>query len=92
MNEINNLINRITELERIVANRAQQQISYPLDDISKQILNEKLASVVASSKSPTSENQAVDEAGAASYNVLKAPDAFVQVTVNGTLYYIPVFT
>lgn len=92
MNDINNLINRIAELERIVAERKNQQISYPLDDISKQILSEKLASVVASTKVATSENQAVNEAGAASYNVLKSPDAFVQVTVNGTIYYLPAFT
>lgn len=92
MNDIHNLINRITELERIVENRTHQQISYPLDDISKQILSEKLASVVSSSKVSTSENQTVNESGSGSYNVLKAPDAFVQVTVNGTLYYIPVFT
>ena len=45
-----------------------------------------------STKDATSENQAVDEGGAATYSVLKPPDAFVQVVVNGTTYYIPVFT
>lgn len=47
--------------------------------------------IVSSSKSATSENQAVNEAGASSYNVLKAPDAFAQVTINGVTIYIPYF-
>lgn len=48
--------------------------------------------VTGSSKGATSENQSVNEAGVASYSVLKAPDAFLQVTVASTVYYIPVFT
>ena len=49
------------------------------------------SNIVSSSKSATSENQAVNEAGAATYSVLGVPDAFIQVTIGATLYYIPVF-
>lgn len=90
-NDINTLMNRIIELERIVAHKQQQQISYPIDDISKTILANKLGSVVSSAKSATSENQNVNEAGVATYSVLQAPDAFVQVTINGTVYYLPAY-
>ena len=45
-----------------------------------------------SSKVSSSENQSVNEAGSSTWNVLKAPDAFLETTVGGTLYYIPVFT
>ena len=50
------------------------------------------STLVSSSKSATSENKSVNEAGVATYSVLNPPDAFIQITVNGTLYYIPVFT
>lgn len=45
----------------------------------------------SSSKSNSSENQAVNEGGAATYNVLKSPDGFLQITIDGTTYYIPYF-
>lgn len=48
--------------------------------------------VAISSKSSTSENQAVNESGASSYSVLKAPDGFLETTINGTTYYIPYFS
>lgn len=48
--------------------------------------------ISASGKSATSENQSVNEGGVATYSVLKAPDAFLQVVVQGSTYYIPVFT
>ena len=48
--------------------------------------------LVASSKTATSENQAVDEAGAATYSVLKPPDAFWQFTDSvGVIRYIPIY-
>lgn len=54
---------------------------------------ENLASNLGESgKSATSENQAVNEAGMDSYDVLKKPDSFLEVNISGTLYYIPVFT
>ena len=48
--------------------------------------------IATSAKGATTENQAVNEGGVATYSVLKPPDAFVQVIVSGTTYYIPVFT
>lgn len=50
-----------------------------------------LARVVVSTKTLASENQAVAEGGVANYSVLKPPDAWLQVIVSGTTYYIPVF-
>lgn len=46
----------------------------------------------SSSKSATSENQAVNEGGSSTYSVLKPPDAFLQLQIGTTIYYIPVFT
>lgn len=51
-----------------------------------------LARIIVSTKSATSENQSVNESGVSSYSVLKAPDAFLQVQVSGSTYYIPIFT
>lgn len=51
-----------------------------------------LASITTSNKSATSENQSVDEGGLATYSVLKAPDAFIQITISGAVKYIPIFT
>lgn len=48
--------------------------------------------VSTSAKSASSENQQVDESGVAIYNVLKAPDAFVQVEIGSTIYFLPAFT
>lgn len=48
--------------------------------------------IVADSKSASSENQAVNEGGVATYNVLKPPDGFVSTVLNGATIYIPYFT
>ena len=52
----------------------------------------RFAIPILSTKSITSENQAVNEAGVATYSVLKTPDAFLKVTVGTTTYNIPVYT
>ena len=52
----------------------------------------KFSEVKTSTKASNSENRSVDEGGVATYSVLKAPDAFVEVLVGSTTYYIPVFT
>lgn len=44
-----------------------------------------------SNKSASSENQAVNEGGIATYFVMKPPDGFVQLTKNGVVIYIPYF-
>jgi len=48
--------------------------------------------LATSSKGATTENQTVNESGAASYTVMKNPDGFLQVRINGTVHYIPYFT
>lgn len=84
---------KIQEIESFVNKFKNQQISYPIDDISAKIISDKISGTVSSStKGATSENQAVNEGGVGTYNVLKAPDAFLQISINGVLYYIPVFT
>lgn len=44
-----------------------------------------------SSKASGSENRAVDEAGASTYNVLNAPDGFLEVVISDKVYYLPYF-
>jgi len=51
-----------------------------------------IVGITLSSKSASSESQSVNEAGTGSYTVLKNPDKYLQKTINGTVYYIPVFT
>ena len=85
--EINNLKEEIKKL------KSAATIPYETE----QALRERLRlasfmSIYGSSKSATSENQSVNESGSSSYSVLKPPDIFLQVTVSGVLYYIPVFT
>lgn len=49
--------------------------------------------IKTSIKEITSENQAVDEAGSATYDVLTIPDGFGQTTLeDGSIIYIPYFT
>ena len=45
-----------------------------------------------SAKGNNSEDQAVNEGGVANYNVLKEPDDFLEVDIDGATYYLPVFT
>lgn len=49
------------------------------------------SSIVTSGKSATSENQAVNEAGVATYSVLGIPDGFLQVQIGTTIYNLPYF-
>ena len=45
-----------------------------------------------STKVSTSEDQAVNEAGSATYNVLKSPDGFAKVVLeNGNTVYLPYY-
>lgn len=45
-----------------------------------------------SAKGANTEDQAVNEAGSATFDVLGDPDGFLEVSINGTVYYIPYFT
>lgn len=44
-----------------------------------------------STKLSTSESQAVNEAGVATYSVLKPPDGFLEITITENKYYIPYY-
>lgn len=44
-----------------------------------------------SAKSASSENQAVNEAGAGTYNVIAPPDGFLKSVIAGTTYYLPYY-
>lgn len=46
----------------------------------------------SSAKSATSESQTVNEAGIATYAVLKNPDGWEQRVINGTVKYYPFWT
>lgn len=50
------------------------------------------ATIGTSGKASGSENQVVNEGGAATFSVLKPPDGFDQATVNGVVHYFPYFT
>lgn len=45
-----------------------------------------------STKGTDTEDQAVDEGGAGTYNVLKEPDGFLEITINNLTYYLPYFS
>ena len=58
-----------------------------------QSFRERFKLVTVANKVTTSEDQAVNEGGSATFNVLKSPDKFLQlVGENGTTYYLPAFT
>lgn len=45
--------------------------------------------VQVDAKSASSEDQAVNEGGAATYNVLKSPDGWLSLEIEGTTYVVP---
>ena len=52
---------------------------------------EKGSVFTVSTKGADTEDVTVDEAGLATYAVMNDPDGFLQVTVGGTIYYLPYF-
>lgn len=68
-------------------------IPYSVDQAFRSRFNlNAMTPLEGSTKAASSENQSVNEAGVDAYSVLNPPDAFLQVTISGTTYYIPVFT
>lgn len=47
--------------------------------------------LTVSSKGADTEDQAVAESGMDSYDVLGDPDGFLQITIDGAVYYLPYF-
>jgi hypothetical protein len=92
MNEIEELNKQIEELNRW-KNNLQSSSTIPIN-IDKAFRGRfgELAGITTSSKSSSSENKAVNEEGSSSYNVLLPPDVFLEITINGTKYYIPAYT
>lgn len=76
--------NRILELERTVEDMQNPNTISPA--FAKVI---EQSGLTVSAKAVSSEDQAVDEAGSATYNVLTEPVGWLQVTVGGATYYIP---
>ena len=80
---------RIIELEAVVKSlRASTTIPFDI----RNAFSAGSGVLTFSSKGATSENQAVNEAGSATYDVLKKPDAFLQITIDGSVKFIPIFT
>lgn len=87
--QIKDLQRQINELKTVVG------ILTNAADISPDVylsLKERFAPLVASTKTASSENQAVNEGGTSSYNVLKAPDGFDERNDAGTIKYFPYYT
>ena len=86
MDEITNLKKQIEELlawKRSL--EGAQTIPLNID----QSFRKRFGNPRSSSKSASSENQAVNEAGASTYSVLKTPDGFIEVDIAGVTKYIP---
>ncbi len=92
MNE--ELLKRIDELEKKFKSlEASASIPKSVEDALRERFRlEIISSISTSAKSSVSESQSVDEAGSATYGVLKNPDAFLQVTIGGTIYYLSAWT
>jgi hypothetical protein len=92
---------KIQELETSIANlqnevnllKATATIPFDVEMAFRKRLNiDSFTPTETSSKGATTENQSVNESGASSYSVLKAPDGFLQITLSGSVYYLPYFT
>lgn len=92
MNNLEELQKKVDTLEKqIKLLTASSTIPFDVDKAFKTRLQiDSLAKITTSSKSASSEQIAVNSA--TSTPVMLSPDAFLQVTVSGTIYYIPVFT
>lgn len=87
------MIKRIEDLEEKMK-LLESQTTIPLN-IEKAFKNrlevDTKTTISADSKAASSENQAVNEAGSATYSVLKTPDRFVRVVINGNNRYLPAY-
>lgn len=71
--------------------KASASIPFEVDAALRDRLS-ALTGLTVSGKGANSEDQTVDEAGAASYAVLNDPVGFLQVDIGGTTYYLPYYS
>lgn len=89
----NELEQRIEVLERELNNlRSFTTIPFDIGVAIKARVLSDAGVAQLSNKGATTEDQAVNEAGASTYNVLKSPDGFLKAQLAGVVYYIPVYT
>jgi hypothetical protein len=77
---------RVMELERLL--RDLQSPNQITPEFQKVLDSYGLST---SSKGATTENKTVNESGSDSYAVMDKPDGFLEVSINGTIYYLPYF-
>lgn len=81
----------LTELRAFVQSlKSSTTIPYDVDGAFRTRLGTD-SDIVVSAKDVDSEDQSVNEGGSATYNVLKEPDGFLQVTISGSVYYLPYY-
>ena len=72
--------------------KSSTTIPHDVDGAFRTRLSNSLGELSVSAKGVDTEDVAVNEAGAGSYAVMNDPDGFLQVTISGTIYYIPYFS
>jgi hypothetical protein len=82
------------QLDALLAWKASLEASYSIPLNIDQSFRGRFQSTTMgqSTKLASSEDRLVQEGGTQQYNVLTTPDAFLQVIINNTTYYIPAFT
>lgn len=66
-------------------------IPVEVDKALRRRLLSSIAQLAVSTKGLDTEDQAVDEGGAATYSVLGDPDGFLEIAINGTIRYLPYY-
>lgn len=89
--KIEGLTRKITELENWKKS-LEMSHSIPLEiEQSFKARFKTLTQITLSTKDAGSEGKTVREGGSNNYSVLNNPDAFLQMVIGNTTYYIPVF-
>ncbi len=65
-------------------------IPFDVDGAFRDRLSDSL-DLMVSTKGANSEDQAVDEGGSATYDVLGDPAGFLEINIAGTVYYLPYY-
>ncbi len=81
------------QLDELTTFKRNLEATYTIPKNVNDAFAQRLAvGLAVSTHSATSKNQAVNEAGVATYSVLGIPNGFLQTTVAGVIYYIPYWT